>query len=106
MSNLRCNVKNCINNEQNMCCRPVIKVDGDCAQKSCDTFCHSFNHRINSIQNSISGTSRAEEKTDIKCSASQCTYNTDSCCTAESVEVGGNGACRCNDTECKTFEKK
>ena len=105
MSKLRCSVSNCINNEQNMCCRPIIKIDGDCAQKSCDTFCHSFNHRINNIQNSISGTPRAEEKTEIKCTACHCGYNSDERCTAENVEVAGNGACRSVETECKTFRK-
>ncbi|MBO7274763.1 MAG: DUF1540 domain-containing protein, partial [Clostridia bacterium] len=53
MSNLKCNVENCINFERNLCTRPLIKIDGDSAEKSCDTFCHSFNHRINSIHNSI-----------------------------------------------------
>ena len=105
MSKLRCNVENCINFERNLCVRPLIKIDGDCAEKSCDTFCHSFNHRINSIHNSISGTPRGEEKTDIKCTAHHCSYNSDDHCTAQTVEVTGNGACRCVDTECKTFVK-
>ena len=105
MSKLKCSVCNCINNEQNMCCRPIIKIDGNCAEKSCDTFCHSFNHRINSIQNSISGTPRGEEKTEIKCTAHNCSHNADEHCTAENVEVSGNGACRSVETECKTFCK-
>ena len=105
MSKLRCGVTNCINNQQNMCTRPLIKIDGDCAEKSCDTFCHSFNHKLCNMQNSISGTPRAEEKTDIKCAAHQCTHNSDQRCTAENVEITGNGACRCTETECRTITK-
>lgn len=106
MSDLKCNVTNCINNEHSLCSRPIIKVDGDNAQESCDTFCHSFNHRIDSMQNSISGMPAAQESTDIKCTATECTYNTDNYCTADKVEVRGNGACRCGETECATFKRR
>lgn len=106
MSNLKCNASNCINNAHGLCSRPIIRVDGDNAQKSYDTFCHSFNHRMGNMQNAISGGGSAEEHTDIKCTACECKYNSDNYCTADDVEVLGGGACRCGETECKTFKKK
>ena len=106
MSELKCNVTNCINNEKNMCILSDITVDGSTAQKSCDTYCHSFNKRNECIKNSVMGKPSAKKETSISCSASQCYYNSRNCCTANQVEVGGNGACCCNDTECTTFTKK
>ncbi len=106
MTDLKCNVTNCTNNERNLCIRPNITVDGSTAQTSCDTYCHSFNRRTEGAKNSILGTPSAKKETDIKCSATQCTYNSDNYCTATQVEVGGNGACRCSETECTTFTKR
>lgn len=106
MTELKCNVTNCINNERNMCIRPDIMVDGSTAKSSCDTYCHSFNKRTDSMKNSVMGTPSPKKETDIKCSATMCSYNTNNNCTATQVEVGGNGACRCSETECTTFTKK
>ena len=105
MSDLKCNVTNCINNEKNLCIRSQISVNGPTAQKSCDTYCHSFNKRNEGIKNSVTGTPSAKKETSINCSAAQCSYNSDCCCTARQVEVGGIGACCCNETECTTFKK-
>ena len=106
MSDLKCNVTNCINNEHSLCSRSSINVEGCDAQKCCDTFCHSFNHRMPGMQNSLSGHPSATEQTSIKCSARECTYNTDNNCTAKSVEMSGNGACSCSQTDCATFTKR
>ena len=95
-----------MNNEHGLCARPIIKVDGDNAQRASDTFCHSFNHRADNMQNSVWAGSGADENTDIKCTACECSFNSDNYCTKDDVEVSGNGACRCGETECKSFKKK
>ena len=42
MTNLGCCVENCVHNEDNMCCRGNIKVDGHKAHDAGETCCASF----------------------------------------------------------------
>ena len=42
MTNLGCCVENCVHNEDNMCCRGNIKVDGHRAHDAGETCCASF----------------------------------------------------------------
>ncbi|MBQ7625045.1 MAG: DUF1540 domain-containing protein [Clostridia bacterium] len=105
MSSLRCSAGNCVNNEHGLCALPIIRVDGDDAKRVCDTFCQSFSHRTGSAQNSVfSG--NADERTEIKCTAEECAYNSDGYCDSPIVEVSGSGASRSGETECRTFKKK
>ena len=105
MSSLKCSAGNCVNNEHGLCALPIIRVDGDNAKRSFDTFCHSFSHRRGALINSVFG-GYAEERTEIKCTASECAYTHEDRCEADSVEVSGSGASRSGETECRTFKKK
>ena len=104
MSSLKCSAGSCMNNEHGLCALPIIRVDGDDAKKSHDAFCHSFTHGQGGMQNSVYK-GQADERTEIKCTASECAFNTENYCTAERVEVSGAGASRSGETECRTFKK-
>ena len=106
MSELICSASNCINYEHGLCARPVIRIDGDNAQRSRDTFCNSFSHRFPGAANQIFSDVFAEKSTDIKCSTEECAYNRENCCMADSVEISGSGASESGETECVTFKRK
>ena len=105
MTKLTCNVTNCINNEDRMCCRPNIKVDGAQAHDKQGTCCHSFGHRSDCVISGMTANSACED-TQIRCSAQDCAYNSNSVCSADRICVEGDGACDCNQTCCGTFRCK
>ncbi|NCB04817.1 MAG: DUF1540 domain-containing protein [Clostridia bacterium] len=102
MTSLTCNVTNCINNKNDCCARPEIKVDGASAHNKIDTCCRSFSDRGTSFTSSIDS-SAAVKATEIRCDAQDCVHNTDCACGADCVCVDGDGACSCGQTICSTF---
>lgn len=107
MSNLRCSVTSCTHNCDLLCMLGSIKVEGQNADKSELTFCHSFTprHLTDSTRTeNVRGCEvPASEETSIACDAVTCAYNESNKCAAKHVDVCGSGACTCTDTECATF---
>lgn len=107
MSNLRCSVTSCGHNCDLLCTLSSIKVQGQNADKSQLTFCHSF------VPRQTAGNTRTEnlrgcetpacEETHIACDAVTCAYNKNNVCEAKHVDVCGARASSCTDTECATF---
>lgn len=102
MTRLTCTVSNCINNENNLCCRPDIKVDGSNAHDKNQTCCHSFNHRSDCVTASMAANTPCEQ-TQVRCDACECAYNENTVCTADCICVEGDGACDCQQTCCGSF---
>lgn len=44
--------------------------------------------------------------TELKCSVSECTNNSDRCCCRPDINVSGKCACGCEQTSCADFEKR
>ena len=84
MTNLGCCVENCVHNEDNMCCRGNIKVDGHKAHDAGETCCASFQ--------------------DCGCDASNCMYNNNMMCSAGHIDVKHSGNTVHGETECATFK--
>ncbi|MEG1779619.1 MAG: DUF1540 domain-containing protein, partial [Oscillospiraceae bacterium] len=59
----------------------------------------------NGIQNSINAATVCS-CSDIDCNAKKCVHNACGCCDATEINVGGAGACNCNQTECDSFCKR
>jgi len=102
MTNLRCGVRTCINNEDLQCCLPKIDVAGKNATNCGETCCMSFGERKMFGKNSVNAFD-AEPATDIGCDAVSCTYNNRGECEAVTVSIAGRKATKCYDTECDSF---
>ncbi len=107
MSNLRCSVTSCTHNCDLLCMLSRIKVEGQNADKSELTFCHSFAPRNTPgdprTENVRGSEIPASEETHIACDAVTCTYNKNKVCAATHVDVCGSRASTATDTECATF---
>ena len=103
MPKLYCGVENCTYNAEHCCCLGKVDVDGseatECTEGTC---CNSF-VEDNGVHN-CSG--EPEPNSEIDCKAESCMHNENCKCHAESIEVVGNGACRCGQTECSTFTRR
>ena len=106
MSYLRCNVRTCSNNQNDLCIREGIQVDGPTADNKDDTCCNSFTQRAENYSNVVSRNTAAEPETDIRCDAVNCSYNKDCKCAAPSVDISGAAASSCRETRCSTFDCK
>lgn len=103
MNSLSCSVDNCENNKSSYCCLTSIKVGGASAQSSAGTCCDSFTQKTNSFVNS---TKDADPLTYIKCDVSDCSFNGQSVCNKDNVQINGMSACTCGETNCSSFQAK
>lgn len=105
MVKLKCYVNRCINNEDEICCRPEILVSGRQATESDDTSCSSFAERKNaSINQTIFNSPNPLIR--ISCEAEQCIYNDELECAADFILMEGDYAKRACDTQCHTFDRR
>ena len=106
MSYLRCNVRTCSNNQNDLCIREGIQVDGPTADNKDDTCCNSFTQRAENYSNVVSRHTSAEPETAIQCDAVNCSYNKEYKCMAPSVDISGSAASTSLETCCSTFDCK
>lgn len=97
---LECNVATCVHNEDNKCCKNVIKVEGQQAKNSANTCCESFDKRGDGVTNDCK---TPESTVSIECDAVNCVYNDNKICKATVVGVVGHSADKKEQTECATF---
>ena len=104
MTNLGCDVKTCVHNENKLCCLKEIEVSGKGALNSDMTCCSSFVKEKGALANALRG--NAEPVTGIKCDVENCSFNHHHYCTADSVDITGAKASTCGQTECATFKQR
>ncbi|MDD6234439.1 MAG: DUF1540 domain-containing protein [Lachnospiraceae bacterium] len=102
MTNLGCCVENCVHNEDNMCCRGNIKVDGHKAHDAGETCCASFQDC--GCHGATNSTHRPNAKIEVACDASNCMYNNNMMCSAGHIDVKHSGNTVHGETECATFK--
>lgn len=105
MTELKCNVTQCANNQSSLCALNAIKVDGQMAATKDETLCASFASQSSAPTNAVSPGSASVE-TEIRCDASDCTYNDGRLCSASYIYVQGSGAKGANSTRCDTFKPR
>ncbi|MCD7763582.1 MAG: DUF1540 domain-containing protein [Lachnospiraceae bacterium] len=106
MPALVCSAKNCMYNDSMYCCKDGIQVGGEQAKVCQDTCCESFHERSDSAKDSCGCDARPNRTMDIRCEARACEYNDSCVCHANHVDIAGVSACRCEETECVTFNEK
>lgn len=104
MTKLECSVKNCVHNADNCCCKAAIAVDGSKAKSAEQTCCASFDENKGGRFTNLFKT--PETRLDIACDAVKCIYNEEHRCSAERIDISGDGACDCAETRCSTFKAK
>lgn len=104
MTRLKCSVKTCVHNSDQCCCKGAITVDGYQASAAEDTCCASFDENKGGMFTNLFKT--PEDRLEVSCDARNCTYN-DSCrCSAQAIDICGDGACQCSETKCRTFKAR
>jgi len=116
---LSCSAVNCVNNAGGSCVANTINVTGYNASASEGTQCDTFldTNGINGTSNFknmnlggelkqmfSSGPSSLSPR--INCEAVNCEFNLSRKCTADSVEVKGDGAWKSSGTRCETFREE
>ena len=99
-------MRTCSNNQNDLCIREGIRVDGPTADSKDDTCCNSFTQRGENYSNVVARNSAAEPETDIQCDAVNCSYNKEYKCMAPSVDISGSAATTVRETRCSTFDCK
>ena len=106
MTNLNCSAYTCVYNQNSLCSRGSIEVQGEKARISDDTCCASFRERPADAGPSYLDRAKEKEgceKIQITCKAENCTYNDSCSCTAAAIDISGENADHCPDTCCDTF---
>lgn len=106
MSELKCAVVNCVNNQEHCCCKGDIKIDGKEACKCDDTCCDSFQERRDGNDSYANALNHPKQVVCIDCDAINCAYNSNYKCVADHVDIKGCGASDCRETACATFTEK
>ena len=103
MARISCEVYNCEYNCDGGCRLNTIKVEGEEAQSSSETVCDSYTDRNEKGCVNCTPSDCACNNSEVECDAKECKHNSDNYCSADRICVGGNDACSCSETECKTF---
>lgn len=104
MPALRCDVTNCLHNDDNYCCKRTILVDGANAGTSESTCCASFDERPAS--GSMNSYETKNLALSVECKAVHCRFNEAQKCKAKHITISGNGASDAEGTNCASFEPK
>ena len=105
MTELKCTVQNCAYNENMLCSRSDIQVEGAKAKTPNETSCGSFAPKGYGATN-LNGSKNACPETKVRCKVKDCTYHRDDLCRADSICVDGHQASSSGDTKCSTFKNK
>lgn len=101
MTQLKCSVRNCTYNADELCAKGDIMVGGKSATASNETRCESFKERTESASNAVGDS--GYENIDVGCMATECVFNEERKCSAEEIGIAGSNACSCAETECASF---
>lgn len=102
MTQLDCRATECRYNQDKMCCRAGITVEGTSAQRCDDTYCG--NYEVGRDGCACNQTGEPDGMTQITCDAKNCTYNKDAKCHAGSVDIANSNGI--GQTKCASFSMK
>lgn len=102
MARIRCHAETCSHNSASICYANGINVAGEMAHEKQETCCSSFLDRT--IYSSLTNNTATGGDCDrIACDVTSCVYQKNGDCSAEEIEVSGQGANGYLETQCNTF---
>ena len=104
MTKLECDVKTCLHNADNCCCKGAILVEGGQAKHAGETCCASFDENRGKAFKNLFKT--PETRLQVDCDVLNCLYNDDHQCRAERISILGDGARAVGQTECGSFRER
>lgn len=105
MTQLDCNVKTCMHNSDNCCCKQKIEVEDISAKEACQTRCGSYDMKGEGSCCNAMG-KEPSKATEIDCKAMNCMYNSNGFCDAQHIGITGVNATSSEQTECGSFKIK
>lgn len=108
MNKVECHVSNCQHYSNDLCSLDKISVDGPAAKEKSQTCCLSFDEKISSAENVVGYEPQASVQTNISCKATNCGYNSNKRCEADSIRVSNSmsNATSKSGTQCATFSER
>jgi hypothetical protein len=102
MPEITCSAVKCTFNNEGYCVREYIRIDvDDCDSENCCTCCDSFSEDEHASDNAYLNS--IGDDSGVECFATNCIYNENCECVADSINVEGNDADCCTDTFCDTY---
>lgn len=102
MTQLDCTATQCRYNDNKMCCRAGITVEGIDARKCEETYCG--NYEVGKDGCACNSVNEPNGVTDITCDAMKCVYNKNKMCNAGSVDIVTSSGV--GQTKCESFQAK
>lgn len=104
MTTLGCNVNSCTHNKENCCCLNSIHVHGMSACKTDETSCGSYYEKDKeTAKNSMES---PKISLSISCDATNCVFNEEKLCSADTITISGVCATDSSETVCASFQNK
>lgn len=100
MTALDCNVSTCGFNSDRCCCKNEIDVKGGSDAKTADTCCSSYKNEHDCATNSAKSPNGCLL---VQCDVTNCVYNASEKCSADHIDISGNGANKSDQTICASF---
>ncbi len=104
MTKLDCNVSSCMYHADKKCSKNDILIDGSEASMPHETCCSSFREQSCGCSKNAVGEPKAS--LDVRCKATNCTFNNNEKCQADHIGISGANACVVAETECASFRCK
>lgn len=103
MNRVECGVINCSHNKGGDCYANRVNIGGKSASKDAETCCGSFLNKLlySDLTNNIYGGGSCDC---LVCYVKSCKFNSDSLCSLDSIEVGGNDVEIYTETRCESFQ--
>lgn len=101
---LSCSAGTCVYNKEALCSKGDILVGREEAQQCVETCCASFREEKEGSMSNSTGCGCGT--IDVDCEVCSCTHNKSEKCSADAIEIAGQGACECEETECGTYHNK
>ncbi len=102
MTQVDCTAKECIYNEEKLCCRAGITVEGNEALEKDETYCGNYEKEHGSCCRNAS--LEPSSHINIRCDVLTCKYNDDRACAAESIDILHSNTGENGQTKCDRFE--
>ena len=105
MNKINCEVINCSHNKSAICFSNRVNIGGKSATEEYDTCCGSFLDSL--LYSDLTNNTNSDGSCDcLVCNVESCTYNYNSICSLDSINVSGQNVKLYSETNCSSFELK